>query len=324
MIDMHAVRIHHRAGPEDLVFEAAPRPIPHADDVLVEVHAAGITPTELTWDPSFVSADGRSRLPAIPSHEVSGVVAAVGEDAAGLSVGDAVYGLTDFYRDGAAAEFQLVRSSELAPKPESLDHVHAAAIPLSGLTAWQALYDHGHLSEGQRVLVHGGAGGVGNFAVQLARIAGAEVIATAAAADRDFLRAIGADQILDYRTEPFDERVREVDLVVDTVGGSTLERSFAVTRRGGTIVSVVEQPDSRLAAEHEVRTAFFVTEPNRDQLIGLAELVDQGRLRAEVMEVSELASARATFETGLRDHVRGKLVLRVVGDEAAASRLVES
>jgi NADPH:quinone reductase-like Zn-dependent oxidoreductase len=319
MSDMHAVRLHHRAGPEQLVFEAAPRPIPYADDVLVEVNAAGITPSELTWDSAFVGADGRSRLPAIPSHEVSGVVAAVGEDTAGLAVGDAVYGLTDFCRDGAAAEFQLVRSSELAPKPASLDHVHAAAIPLSGLTAWQALHDHGRLSEGQRVLVHGGAGGVGNFVVQLARIAGAEVIATAAAADRDFLRAIGADEILDYRAEPFDERVREIDLVVDTVGGNVLERSFEVTRRGGTIVSLVEPPDSRLAAEHEVRTAFFVVEPNRDQLIALAELADQGRLRAEVMEVFELASARDAIETGLRDHVRGKLVLRVVRDEAAAA-----
>jgi NADPH:quinone reductase-like Zn-dependent oxidoreductase len=253
---------------------------------------------------------------------VSGVVAAVGEDAAGLAVGDAVYGLTDFWRDGAAAEFQLVRSRELAPKPASLDHVHAAAIPLSALTAWQALHDHGHLSEGQRVLVHGGAGGVGNFAVQLARIAGAEVITTAAAADRGFLRAIGADEVLDYRAEPFDERVREIDLVLDTVGGSVLERSFAVTRRGGTIVSLVEQPDSRLAAEHEVRTAFFVVEPNRDQLTALAQLADQGRLRAEVMDVFELASARDAFETGLRDHVRGKLVLRVVRDEVAESRVV--
>src|SRR3954447_20042526 len=222
MSDMKAVRIHHRAGPEQLVFEAAPRPIPYADDVLVEVHAAGVTPTELTWDSSFVSSDGRSRLPAIPSHEVSGVVAAIGEDAAGLAVGDAVYGLTDFSRDGAAAEFQLVRSSELAPKPASLDHVHAAAVPLSALTAWPALHDHGQLSKGQRVLIHGGAGEVGNFAVQLARIAGAEVIATAAAADRDFLRAIGADEILDYQAEPFDERVREIDLVIDTVGGSVL------------------------------------------------------------------------------------------------------
>jgi NADPH:quinone reductase-like Zn-dependent oxidoreductase len=321
MSDMNAVRTHHRAGPEQLVFEAAPRPIPYADDVLVEVHAAGVTPSELTWDSSFVSADGRSRLPAIPSHELSGVVAAVGEDAAGLAVGDAVYGLTDFSRDGAAAEFQLVRSSELAPKPTSLDHVHAAAIPLSGLTAWQALHDHGRLSKGQRVLIHGGAGGVGNFAVQLARIAGAEVITTAAAADRDFLRAIGADEVLDYRAEPFDERVREIDLVVDTVGGSVLERSFAVTRQGGTIVSVAEQPDSRLAAEHDVRTAFFVVDPNRDQLIALAALVDQGRLRAEVMKVFELPSARDAFETGLRDHVRGKLVLRAARDEVAQSRV---
>jgi NADPH:quinone reductase-like Zn-dependent oxidoreductase len=319
MNDMHAVRIHHRAGPEQLVFEVAPRPIPYADDVLVEVHAAGITPSELTWPSSFVDADGRSRLPAIPSHEVSGVVAAVGESPAGLAVGDAVYGLTDLWRDGAAAEFQLVRSSELAPKPASLDHVHAAAIPLSGLTAWQALHDHGQLSKGQRVLIHGAAGGVGSFAVQLARTAGAEVSTTAAAADRGFLRAIGADEILDYRAEPFEERVREIDLVIDTVGGSVLERSFAVTRRGGTVVSLVEPPDSRLAADHEVHTAYFVVQPNRDQLIALAELVDQGSLRAEVMEVFELASAREAFETGLRDRVRGKLVLRVVRGEAVAA-----
>src|ERR671911_3020354 len=186
---MKAIRIHCRGGPEALDYEDVPIPALHPGDVLVRVHAAGISPAEFTWQ-IWETPDGRSRLPLIPSHEVSGVVAAVAPDVRDVEVGDAVYGLTDFFRDGGAAEYVAVRAAELAPKPRRLDHASAAVTPLSALTAWQALFDHARLTPGQRVLIHGAAGGVGSFAVQLARWRGAHVIGTASARNGDFVRTL--------------------------------------------------------------------------------------------------------------------------------------
>jgi NADPH:quinone reductase-like Zn-dependent oxidoreductase len=222
---MNAIRGHHRGGPETLVYESIARPVPDSGEVLVEVHAAAITPTELTWDPSWTDQQGKSRLPIIPSHEISGVVAKVGIDAMNIGVGDEVYGLIDFFRNGAAAEFAIARVAELAPKPRSVDHLHAAAIPLSALTAWQAFRTHAFLRAGQRVLIHGGAGGVGSFAVQLAKHFGAETIATCSAGNADFVKSLGADSVLEYDRRPFEENLKDVDLVLDTVGGETLDRS---------------------------------------------------------------------------------------------------
>ena len=212
---MKAIRIHRRGGPEALVYEDAPIPALQPGDVLVRVHAAGISPAEFTWH-LWETPDGRSRLPFIPSHEVSGVVADVAPDVRDVEVGDAVYGLTDFFRDGGAAEYVAVRATELAPKPRSLDHASAAATPLSALTAWQALFDHARLTPGQRVLIHGAAGGVGSFAAQLARWRGAHVIGTASARNVDFVRKLGADDVIDYGATPFETVVRDVDVVLDT------------------------------------------------------------------------------------------------------------
>src|SRR4051794_33386119 len=221
---MKAIRIHRLGGPEGLVYEDVPVPSLRPGDALVRVHAAGISPAEFTWEIQE-TPDGRSLLPKVPSQEVSGVVEDVAPDVRDVKVGDAVYGLTDFFRDGAAAEYVAVRAADLAPKPRSLDHAAAATVPLSALTAWQALFDHGRLAAGQRVLIHGAAGGVGSFAVQLARWRGAHVIAIASAHNVEFVRGLGADEVIDRGKTPFESVVRDVDVVLDSVGGTTTEKS---------------------------------------------------------------------------------------------------
>jgi NADPH:quinone reductase-like Zn-dependent oxidoreductase len=308
---MNAIRIHEVGGPERMVFERAPRPRLASGDALVEVYAAALTPAELTWKETWADHSGKSRLPIIPSHELSGVVAALGEGVADFKPGEAVYGLTDFSRDGAAAEFVAVRAADLAPKPRSIGHLHAAAMPLSALTAWQALFDRGGLAAGQRVLIHGAAGGVGSFAVQLARAKGAEVIAVASGRHRDFLQGLGANKVVDYETARFEDVAHGVDLVLDTVGGEALKRSWAVLKPGATLVSVAEPPPERDAARAGARGIFFIVEPNRAELSELARLTDAGQLQTFVSGVFELSRAREAYETLLRGHLRGKIVLRV-------------
>src|ERR671935_963169 len=215
---MHALRLQERGGPEKLVYEEAPTPFVGIGDVLLRVHAASFTPTELTWPSTWVDRRGNDRRPVIPAHEVSGIVAALGDGTTGASVGEAVYGLTDWYRDGAAAEYVAVEARNLAPKPTSLSHVEAAAIPMAGLTAWQALFDHGGLAVGQTALIHGAGGGVGVCAVQLARAAGAVVIGTGRAWARELVGELGADRFVDLEHERFEDVVGQVELVFDLVG----------------------------------------------------------------------------------------------------------
>src|SRR5437764_6800836 len=205
-----AIRLHARGGPERMLYEDAPLPALAAGEALLRVYAAGITPTELTWSETYRTPDGRERLPTIPGHDVSGVVEALGTGVSEVAPGDAVYGLVAFPRDGSAAEYVAVRAADLAPKPRTLDHVHAAAVPLSALTAWQSLFLHAGLAAGQRVLIHGAAGGVGAFAAQLARWRGAHVSATASARHHEFLRELGVQTVIDYRTARFEEVLRDV------------------------------------------------------------------------------------------------------------------
>jgi NADPH:quinone reductase-like Zn-dependent oxidoreductase len=277
------------------------------------VHSAGITPTELTWAETYRSPDGRDRLPTIPGHDVSGVVDALGPGVSDVSPGDAVYGLVDFPHDGSAAEYVAVRAANLAPRPRSLDHVHAAAVTLSALTAWQALFVHAGLAAGQRVLIHGAAGGVGAFAAQFARWRGARVIATASARHHDFLRELGVETAIDYRTTRFEEVLRDVDVVLDTVGGDTMERSWGVLRRGGTLVSVAAPPPPEPARDAGARGIFFIVEPSRAQLVEIGSLIDAGQVRPVLGAVLPLARAREAFERGLAGHARGKIVLRIDG-----------
>jgi NADPH:quinone reductase-like Zn-dependent oxidoreductase len=298
---MRAIRQHPPGGPASLVYEEVDAPEPGPGEALVRVHAAAITRDELDW-----TAD---RLPAIPSFELSGVVDSVAAGLEGVAVGDEVYAYIDYRRDGAAAELALTNAGVLAPKPRTIGHVESAAIPLSALSAWQGLFDHGGLAEGQRVLIHGAAGGVGHFAVQLARARGAHVIATASAQNVETARGLGADQVVDHTAARFEDAVEPVDLVFDTAGGERLERSPAVVRPGGRLVSVAEEPPQA----PEIASVYFVVEPNREQLIEIAALVDRGELRPSIDEVFPLADARRAFERSLGESRRGKIVLRVAG-----------
>lgn len=310
---MKAIRLHTRGGPEQLVYEDASIPSLMTGDALVRSHACAITPTELSWSPTYTTPDGRDRLPTIPGHELSGVVEAVAPDVTTVKPGDAVFALTDFWRNGAAADYVAVHAADLAPKPQSLSHAQAAAVPLSGLTAWQALFDHAHLSAGQVVLIHGAAGGVGTYAVQLAHWRGARVIGTARMANANFLRDLGADEVIDYTTDRFEDTVRDADVVLDTVGGDTLERSWRVLRPGGILVTIVSSPSPEEAGRNGVRGVFFIVKPNRAQLIEIARLIDAGRIRPIVDATFPLEQAREAFERGLRQHDRGKLVLEIDG-----------
>jgi len=309
---MKAVRSRTRGGPETLLYEDAPEPRLGEGDALVRVHAAAITPTELTWNSTWTDVHGKDRRPIVPSFEVSGKVERVAPDVRDLAEGDTVYGLLNFWRDGAAAEYAAVRAADLAPKPRSLNHVQAAAVPLSGLTAWQALFDHARLSRGDRVLIHGAAGGVGSFAVQFAHWRGAEVIATASKRHDEFLTGLGADKVLDYSSVRFEETVRDIDAVLDTVGGDTLERSWEVLREHGILVTIAGDAPEDKAAKYGVRAASILVQPNRDQLIQIGQLIDAGTIRPIVAAVFPLSDAREAFARGLAGHNRGKLVLRVV------------
>jgi NADPH:quinone reductase-like Zn-dependent oxidoreductase len=310
---MKAIRIHGRGGPERLVYEDVPPPHPGQGEVLVRVYATGVIANELRWDETYETKAGSKRVLPIPGRDLSGVVEEVGPATPPLTKGSQVYAMTDYGRDGAEAEFTIALPSELAPKPRTLDHVQAAAVPLTALTAWQALFEHASLVAGQTVLIHGAAGGVGVFAVQLAHWAGAHVIATASARNRDFLHELGANEVIDYTTSRFEDRVHEVDLVFDTVGGDTLQRSWQVIKPGGVLVTVVSPPPSfENAKAHGIRPFWFVVEPNRDELIQIGTLIDAGHLRPIIDTVFPLAQARQAYEQGARRHTRGKIVLRVV------------
>jgi NADPH:quinone reductase-like Zn-dependent oxidoreductase len=311
---MHAVRAHARGGPETLVYEDAPRPEPAAGEALLAVHAAAVTPDELRWDATWTDSfdgTGRPRLPVIPSHEVAGVVAGTGPGVADVAVGEEVYGLIPFTYDGAAAEYVSLPADVLAAKPGNLDFAAAAALPLPALTAWQALMVHAGVRPGQHVLVHGAAGGVGTCAVQIAAAVGAQVIATASTPDRAFVAGLGAAEVVDYRTQRFEDHARDVDVVLDIVGGDTQERSWRVLRPGGVLVSVAAPVDSGQAKAHRSRGVFFIVEPDRTHLRQITRLVEAGRLAPVVDRTLPLADTRAAYEALEHAHRRGKIVISV-------------
>ena len=312
---MKAIRLHARGGPEQLVYEDAPRPVPGPGDALVRVYATGITPTELTWDQTYQNPDGSPRIPTIPGHELSGVIESVPMGVRDLGPGDAVYGLADFPRDGAAAEYIAVQASNLALKPRTLDHAHSAAVTLSGLTAWQALFTHGGLQPGQKVLIHGGAGGVGTFAVQLAHWKGAHVITTSSAANLEFLRGLGAGETIDYTKTRFEDEVQRYRPGAGCRrrrhGGAFV--ASAAPRRRNDLGRQSHIPKNE-PAEHNARGLFFIVKPDRDQLEEMAKLIDGGVLKSIVAGIFPLAEARQAFELATQGHTRGKIVLRVRDD----------
>jgi NADPH:quinone reductase-like Zn-dependent oxidoreductase len=298
---MEAVRLH-GPGVDGLRRETVATPSLQLGEALVEVHAAAITRDELEWP--------LDRLPAVPSYELSGVVVAVADDVAAITVGAQVYALTPFDRDGVAAEYAAVPAATLAPKPSKLSHVESAAVPLPALSAWQGLFAHGGLEPGERVIVHGAVGGVGQFATQLARWRGAHVVATASPQAFEGARALGAHAVLDGHQD-LPGRVGAVDLVFDTVGGEFLERARALLARGGRLVSVAGEPPGE--------GIYFVVEPSREQLVELARLLDSGELRVAIDSTFPLSEAAAAFERSLASGKRGKVVIQVTGEGASGA-----
>jgi NADPH:quinone reductase-like Zn-dependent oxidoreductase len=312
---MYALRAHERGAAQGLRYEQAAEPILGIGDVLVRVHAASFTPTEMEWPSTWVDRAGKDRRPIIPSHEVSGVVTALGYGTTGVSVGDAVYGLTDWYRDGAAAEYVAVEARNLAPKPATLDHREAAAVPMAGLTAVQALFDHGRLAAGQTVLVLGAGGGVGTMAVQLARCAGARVLASARAWARELLHDLGADAFIDADRDDVAGAARDADLVFDLVGGDGFGRVWESLKDDARAVSVVAAPAGR-TGDRGPRGLLFVVEPNGRQLDELGRRVAARDVRPVVGAVMPLAQGAAAFAAKQRGSSPGKIVLEVVRAKA--------
>jgi len=309
---MKAVRLHEYGGPEVLKYEDAQRPEPAAGEVLVRVHAAGVNPVDWKIRAGYMKAFVPYKLPMIPGWDLSGVVEAAGAGVTDWKIGDEVYSRPDLRRDGSYAEYIAVKAEELGRKPKTVDHATASAIPLAALTAWQALFDAGELKAGQRVLIHAAAGGVGTFAVQLARWKGAHVIGTASERNHAFLKDLGTDETIDYGKVRFEDVVRDVDLVLDTMAGETRDRSWKVIKKGGILVTILGQPSKEDAEKHGVRAAGVFVQPNRAELEEIGTLVDAGKVKPIVEAVLPLKDARRAHEMNATLHTRGKLVLQVV------------
>jgi NADPH:quinone reductase-like Zn-dependent oxidoreductase len=309
---MKAIRIHTYGDINTLRYEDAPLPEPGLGEVRVRVHATAVNPVDWKIRAGYLAEMIPYPMPLTLGWDVSGVVDQVGSDVADISVGDAVYSRPDISRNGSYAEYMVVRASEVAAKPQTLSHNEAAGVPLAGLTAWQTLFDFAQLKNGERVLIHAGAGGVGSFAIQFAKWAGAHVIATASATNEELVRGLGADEFVDYRSQKFEEVVAKVDVVFDTIGGETQARSIPLLKSGGRLYSVVATPDAEALASVGGTGGFVMVQPNSKELEQIAQLIDNGTVRVlidSVFPLSETRAAHAKSETG---RARGKIVLEVV------------
>jgi NADPH:quinone reductase-like Zn-dependent oxidoreductase len=307
---MRIMRFNDSTEAPALIEEEAPQPQPGRGELLIRVHAAGVTPTELLWYPTSHGKSGERRNGSVPGHEFSGVVAALGDGVDGIEVGSEVFGMNDWFSDGATAEYCVTQPSWVAAKPARLTHAEAASVPIGALTAWQGLFDRANLQAGERVLIHGGSGAVGVFAIQLARRRGARVITTASARNLEFLSQLGAVQVVDYRAERFEEKIRDVDVVFDAVGGATLRRSWPVVKAGGRVVTIAA--DSEGIEDDRVKKAFFIVEPNQKQLSEIGDLLDAGYLRAFVDRAVPFSQASTAYCGEVEQRTgRGKLVITI-------------
>lgn len=299
------------AGAVGLTPRNLPVPQPAKGELLIRVHCAGVIPTELGWYPTWHQVSGEARQDAVPGHEFAGIIEAVGEDVGSLEIGRRVFGMNDWYANGAMADYCVTPYFAVTDKPAGVSDAEAASVPISALTAWQALFDHAKIQSGDHVLIHGGAGGVGLFAVQLAALHGAKVTATASAKNLDFVKSLGAGQVIDYRATRFDDVVKDMDAVLDTVGGETLERSWRVLRPGGRLVTVASTASG--SNDERVKNAFFIVEPNQKQLTRIAELLDEGTLRTMVDAVLPLVKAAEAYNEHAPRRGRGKMVVSISG-----------
>jgi NADPH:quinone reductase-like Zn-dependent oxidoreductase len=311
MSTMKAVRIHSYGGSDVLTYEDAPRPIAGAGEVLIRVYATSVNPYDCAVRAGYMSGYFQYTLPVILGIDASGVVEAVGPGATNVSVGDVVYTRAGVFRDGANAEYVVAFAADVAAKPPSLDHIHAAALPHATLTAWQALFEQAQLSAGQTVLIHGAAGGVGHIAVQLAHWRGAKVIGTASI-NLDLLKELKVEKAIDYTRTPFESVVQGVDVVLDTVGGDVQQRSYATLKPGGILVSTIQPPSEETAQTHGVRVGMVgTTPPIGPTLTTVAELVASGQIKPTVSTVLPLSEIRKAHEMIEAKHTRGKIVLQV-------------
>ena len=312
MTTMKAVRLHKFGGPEVLVYEDAPMPEPKEGEVLVKVAAAAINPVDTAVESGEFEKMVSHTLPLIPGWDVAGTVEALGPGVTAFKVGDAVFAFADIRRDGAYAEYIIVSAATLTPKPTTIDFTAAASIPLAGTTAWQALFEDAGLTSGQTILIHGAGGSVGAFAVQFAKVKGAKVIATATGDDVEYARSIGADIVIDYKSEKFEDKTKNVDAVLDTISGETRERSWATLRDGGILVSTLPGADPPPdAAKRNIQGKSFMAHPDGATLKEIARLVDAGQVKTRVGAALPLSEAKQAQEQAKNGHTRGKVVLTV-------------
>lgn len=318
---MKAVRMHGGGAAADVLkYEDAPIPVPAEDEMLVRVIAAGVNPVDYKIrSGSPRSTAEKPAKPAILGYDVAGVVEKAGSKVTRFKTGDAVFAYVSLQRGGGYAQYAIVKEAEAAPKPKSLTFAEAAAVPLAALTAWQALNDVGGMQAGQSVLIHGGSGGVGAFAVQIAHAQGAEVYATASTANQEFLKQLGCDVPIDYGTQKFEDAAQEIDVVLESIGGENTARSFATLKKGGILISIVGQPDQKVAQEKGVRAAGMLVKPDAQQLAQIVALIDAGRIKVTLsatLPLQDAAKAHQMIETG---HTRGKIVLRVAEEPKAVT-----
>ena len=310
MTTMKAVRIRSFGGPEVLELANIDKPEPQDDEVLIKVRAASVNPVDYKIRSGAYPVVKQDQLPRVLGRDVAGEIERCGRAVRNFKEGDTVYAMLDG-GPGGYAEYVTVKADLVAPKPGQLDYRAAAAVPLAGLTAWQGLFDHGHLEAGQRVLIHGGAGGVGHLAVQFAKARGATVATTVASEDVEFVKHLGADQVIDYTRERFEDKVREVDLVLDLIAGETQERSWAVLKDGGAMISSLARPSEAKTREHHARAENFVAHPDRAELIEIGKLIDAGRVHPHVSAVFELKEAAEAQVQLEQHHAQGKVVLQM-------------
>ena len=309
---MKAVVAHEYGGPEVLKFEEVSRPEPKENEALVRVIASGVNPADpLTLSGKYAREFG-THLPLIPGYDIAGIVEKTGVKITKLKVGDAVYGYPTF--GGGWAEYVTVTEGEVAAKPASLNFAEAAAVPMGALTAWQALVDVAQLHAGQTILIHGGSGGVGSFAVQIAKARGARVIATASTTNQDFLKQLGVDVAIDYTKIRFEKIAKDVDAVLDPVGKETLARSYDVVKKGGIVMSLVARPDRAELEKRGIRGAAISVHPDAEDLAEIARLIDAGKIRPMVTQVLPLGDAITAQQQAATHHTRGKVVLRIADE----------
>jgi len=311
---MKAIVIHQYGGPDVLKYEDLPRPQPKDDQLLIRVIAAGVNPVDGMIRSGMFDKEGNRAFPIILGGDIAGVVEKIGSKIAKFKAGDPVFAYVSLDNNGGYAQYALTTERETAPKPKSITYVQAAAVPIVALTAWQALMDSAQLSPGQTVLIHGGSGGVGSFAIQIAKARGAKVIATASTANQDLLKELGADVATDYTKQKFEDVAKDVDVVLDSVGKDTLARSYGVLRKGGFIVSIVARLDQTELDKHGIHGATLSVDPNPDELAEIGKLIDQGKIKVVVSQTFPLSEAKRAQEQVATGHTRGKIVLKVADE----------